>query len=325
MTKTLDIAAIYEPVYADLVRVRSTLKGLSEVQTFPLLNEVLDHMVDLGGKQVRPAITLLASRFHPCAPESPILMAAAVELLHIATLVHDDTIDKATLRRGRPTVSNTWGKDVAVLAGDYVFAKSATLVCDTNNVRVIRGFAETIMALSSGELREYVSTFDAEQTREQYWRRIGDKTASLFATAAESGAVLSGAPEKHVQALREFGRTLGMAFQVFDDLLDFEGDEAVVGKPVGSDIMQGVMTLPTILYREQHPQATVTAAFADRENTAKLQQAIAEVRASSALAESRRIAEDLCNQSRQALRDLPDIPAKRSLLALTDYVVQRDR
>ena len=316
--------SMYDLVKEDLQEVQETLRRTSALDDFEQLSQLLDHVVGFTGKQVRPAITLLASKFYPEDPAPPILMASAIELLHIATLVHDDTIDNAATRRGRPTVSEVWGRDVAVLLGDYTFAKSATYVCDTGNVQVIRLFAETIMALSSGELQEYLAAYDWQQSRDAYLKRIGDKTASLFTTAGETGAALSAAPEKHVAAMHVFGFNLGMAFQVVDDILDFEGTEEVVGKPVGSDLSQGVMTLPAILYADQYPDdGCIKALFADRENGDLLKEAIDRIRGSQAMEMARAVAEGYLDKSREALSALPDHPARRSLLELSEYVVKR--
>ena len=153
------VIPMYEPIKEELLLVRRELESATKVD-FPDLGEMLGHILDGGGKATRPAITILASKFYPHEPRLPILMASAVEMLHIATLIHDDTVDKAEIRRGRPTISSRWDDNVAVLLGDYVFAKSATLVCATQNVRVIRLFSETIMDLSSGELRERFSAYD---------------------------------------------------------------------------------------------------------------------------------------------------------------------
>ena len=322
----VQISAIYEPVQVELLRVEETLRRAGQVDGFSHLVELLDHILDGSGKHIRPVVTLLSAKFQPHDPALPILMGAAVEMLHIATLVHDDTIDKAAVRRGRPTVSNLWGREVAVLLGDYVFAKSATIVCDTGNVRVIRLFAETIMALSAGELCEYMTSYSSEQTREQYWKRIGDKTASLFATAAESGAVLSGASERDVEALRSYGHNLGIAYQIIDDILDFEGSEDVIGKPVGSDLLQGVMTLPAILLAERHPEDNaIKAIFDDRDDLGKLRTAVEMIRSSSIMEEANRVAQSFCQKARDALKGLPDIPARHSLAALTEYVTLREK
>ena len=227
--------SIYKPIREELNLVRSDLVAIAE-EDFPGLAAMLAHALKSIGKGTRPAITILSSKFHDHDPASPRLMACAVELLHIATLVHDDTIDKAAIRRGKPTISNLWGDNAAVLVGDYLFAKSATFVCATENVRVIRLFSETIMYLSRGELQERLGAFDWTTGRDDYYERIRQKTASLFTTAAESGAILSGAPEDTVERFHTFGYCLGMAFQIIDDILDFQGTEKEIGKPVGADL-----------------------------------------------------------------------------------------
>ena len=322
----MQIPPIYESVGDELRQVEETLRNTGRGNGSPLLSELLDYVLDTPGKRLRPAVTLLSFRFHPHDPQLPILMASAVEMLHIATLVHDDTVDEASIRRGRLTVSNRWGKDVAVLLGDYVFATAVALVCDAVNVRVIRLFSETIMALSAGQLREFMSSYNWELTREQYWQRITDKTASLFSAALESGAVLSGAPERDVQALKSYGHNLGMTFQIVDDILDFEGQEEVMGKPIGSDLAQGVMTLPAILLAERYPgENSIKAAFDDRHDSEKLRAAVEMIRGSSIIQDARDIAEGFSLQARESLKDLPDIPARRSLMELTEYVVQRER
>ena len=246
-------ALIYQPVKEDLGRVEERLRNLSDEGT-RLLPELLDHVLQSGGKRVRPAVTLLAAGFHHEGGDLPITMATAVELLHIATLIHDDTVDDSQLRRGKATASGLWGSNVAVLVGDYVFAKSASFVCDTNNMRVIRRFSETLMELSSGELLEYFSSNTWRQSLADYNDRIYRKTASLFRTATESGALLSGAPESTVQALESYGYNVGMAFQIVDDILDIRGKTEEIGKPVTNDLLQGVLTLPTIMLIERYPE-----------------------------------------------------------------------
>ncbi|MBI3744461.1 MAG: polyprenyl synthetase family protein [Chloroflexi bacterium] len=323
---TAGILSIYEPVQAELREVEATLHAVSDDRNFALLGELLEHITSMSGKHVRPAIAILASKFHPCETRPIVLMATAVELLHIATLVHDDTIDHATVRRGKPTVSSVWGRDVALLLGDYVFARSATFACDAGSMRAMRLFAETVMDLSAGELREFSMAYDWKQTRDSYWRRLKEKTASLFATAAEAGAILSGAPEEHIQALQRYGLNLGMAFQVVDDILDFEGSQAIVGKPVGGDLTQGVMTLPAILLAERYPDDDVVkAVFRDRDDPALLRAAVERIRSSGVMADAYRVAKNFADTARLAVETLPDIQARRSLVALTEYVTQRER
>ncbi len=320
------ILSIYEPVKDDLVRAEEHLRQVCQVGDFPLLSQLLDHALKNAGKQVRPALTLLCSKFHPYEHNLPVVMATAIELLHIATLIHDDTVDNSSLRRGKPTISSLFGKDTAVLIGDYVFAKSATVVCDTGNVKVIRRFAETIMALSSGELRERVTAFDWRQTRENYYNRIDDKTASLFSVATESGAILSGVPENVSDAFRAYGHNLGMAFQVIDDILDFQGSEDVVGKPVGSDLLQGVLTLPAIMLAERYPKENpIKMVFEDKDNQPQLKKTVGMIRDSGIIDEAFGVARGFCEKARDSIKDLPQSPARTSLVDLTEYVLERKK
>jgi geranylgeranyl pyrophosphate synthase len=322
----IDLKSIYAPVQESLRLVEETMRQASRVESFPRLAEVLDYVLDWPGKHLRPVVTLLSSQFHPHTPSAAVSMAAAVEMLHIATLVHDDTVDMSDLRRGRATVSSRYGKDVAVLVGDYLFAKSASVACDAGDLRAVQLFAEAVMALSKGELRELVTIGVWDPSRENYSRRIEEKTASLFAAAAEVGAVLSGAPDSDAVRFRAYGYNLGMAFQIIDDILDFKGTEEAVGKPVGNDLSQGVLTLPAILYVEAHPEDPVMhAAFASRKDLDKVRQAVELVRGSRMLDDAACIGDGYCAKAREALAGLPDIPARRSLLALTEYLMLRDR
>ncbi len=318
-------AAIYAPIQAELAMVDDRLRTLAPAE-INHLRPLLDYVAETGGKRVRPAITLLASHPYPHDSEKLVLMASAVELLHLATLIHDDTVDDSPTRRGRATVGNVWGQHVAVLFGDYVFATSATFVCDTDNIRIMRRFSETIMDLASGELIEYFGAFDAKQARELYNDRIYRKTASLFCTAGESGSLLAGAPEDEVQAMRRYGYNIGMAYQVGDDLLDFEGDETDLGKPVGSDLLHGVLTLPTIMLEERYPDdSPVSAFFEDRDNPAKLQCVVDMIHNSSIIRDCEDVVGDYCNRACDELKVLPKGDARRSLHDLAEYVFNRRR
>jgi geranylgeranyl pyrophosphate synthase len=308
-----------------LALVEERLRGLRTASP-PYLEPLLDHVLDSRGKRIRAAITLLASRFYSHDPENPIIMAGAVELLHLATLIHDDTVDNSDLRRGRPTVSNQWGKQMAVLFGDYIFATSATFVCDTENIRVIRRFSETIMELASGEIAEFFDTFNPEQARERYHHRIYRKTASLFRTAGETGAILGGAPEPQIQAMSDYGYNIGMAFQMVDDLLDVQGDAAELGKPVGNDLLQGVLTLPTILLMEKHPQDNpVQELLNDPTADGKLEQALDMINNSGVVGECYAIIGQYCEKAVRCMDTLPECEAKSSLVALPEYIQERSR
>jgi geranylgeranyl pyrophosphate synthase len=213
-----------------------------------------------------------------------------------------------------------------VLFGDYLFATAATYVCDTKNVRVIRRFSETIMELASGELVEFFNTFNLKQARELYHDRIYRKTASLFCTSSETGSVLGGAPEPQVQALRAYGYNIGMAFQMVDDVLDVQGDVAELGKPVGNDLLQGVLTLPSILLMEKYPDDNpVEALFEDRAQDGKLREALDMINNSSIVDDCYAIIQEYCDEAAQSLDILPDCEARRSLLGLSEYIRKRTR
>jgi len=320
------LSAIYEPVKEDLAQVEGRLKAVCEVD-FPLLSQLLDYSLMSGGKRVRPALVLLSGRFYRYNLDRLLPMAAAVEVLHTATLVHDDAIDNSLVRHGRPTVNKEWGEDEAILLGDYMLAKSEELVADTQSLRVAKLFAQTIMTICSGELNQAFNAFNLEQTREQYVQRIAGKTAALIALAVESGAILSQAPQKSVGALREYGHSLGIAFQIVDDILDFSGTEEELGKPVGSDLAQGTLTLPAILLLQRCPgDNPVERLFhhqGDDEENIRL--AIEQVRHSSIISECRQIASDYCARAYRSLDSLPDNASRRSLRQLADYVVERNR
>ena len=319
----MQATSIFDPVQDRLQDVGESLTGMA-ADRFPYLSTLLDHIFATPGKRVRPALTLLASNFHDHDERITHAMATAVELLHIATLIHDDTVDDSDLRRGRATVSNLWGGNAAVLVGDYLFAASATFVCDTVDVRVIKRFAETIMKLSAGELQEMSVSFSPDQSMETYLERIYNKTASLFTTAGESGALLSGASDANVMALKDYSCNLGMAFQIVDDILDFDGTEEEFGKPVGNDLLHGIITLPTLLAMRRHPNSTlISDFFRNREDTGLLQEAISFIRDGSIIEEAYQVAKEYSSKSSEALSTIPANPSRDALEELVGYVTVR--
>ncbi len=327
MAQGLDRRAvtIYSPILKELSLVEERLHGLAST-SFPELDPLLDHALSHGGKMVRPALTLLASKVLPLEPENPVRMATGVELLHLATLIHDDTVDDADTRRGQASVSGRWGKEVAVLLGDYLFATSATLVCDTGNLRVVRRFAETIMELASGELIEYFNAFNPEQELHRYYDRIYRKTASLFRTASETGAVLSSANEEQIKSLSDYGYNIGMAFQVMDDLLDILGEEAELGKPVGNDLRQGVLTLPSIMLMQRYPNNNpIPELFRDPELDGNLVRTIDMINNSSIIPDCFAIIHEYCDEANRVLSELPKGECRESLESLAGYVRERSR
>jgi geranylgeranyl pyrophosphate synthase len=284
----------------------------------------LDYTLKSGGKRIRPALVLLSGKFYHYDPNYLLPMATAVEVLHTATLVHDDVVDNSLVRRGYPTVNKVWGEDKAILLGDYLLAKSQELVAETQNLRVVRLFAQTFMALSGGELNQAFNPFNLEQTRQQYRQRISAKTASLISLATESGAILSQAPEGSVEALKQYGHNLGIAFQIVDDILDFIGTEEEMGKPTGSDLAQGTLTLPAMFLLERYPEDNpVRRLFQNEDRQKNIGLAMELVRNSSIPQECYAVASDYCAKACQNLSLLPDDASRRSLIQLAEYVVKR--
>ncbi len=322
----MELSEIYAPVQEDLINVEDILKSVCRVD-FPHLSELLGHSLKSSGKRIRPILTLLTGKFYDYNLDYLLPMATAVEILHTATLVHDDAIDKSSVRRGRPTVNKLWGEEQAVLLGDYLFAEAGALTASTGNLRAIKLFAETLKTISSGELSQAVNAFNLKQSREQYFQRIAKKTAALFAMATESGAVLSRAPEESIQTLIEYGYNLGIAFQIVDDILDFIGTEKEVGKPVGSDLVQGTFTLPAMFLLQYYPEDnSVIKLFKIKNEPNDVRRAIELVRNSpSIVQECYQVASDYCGKACRNLKLLPDCASRQSLFELADYIIRRKK
>jgi octaprenyl-diphosphate synthase len=252
-------------------------------------------------------------------------MAAGVEMLHTATLVHDDTVDDSAKRRGKPTASKMWGGGTAILAGDYMFSQAAEFVARTGNLRVIRLFARTLMTLCKGELDQIFSSFNHNQSRQSYFKRISNKTSSLFSTATESAGILSEAPEKAIQAMRSYGHDLGMAFQIVDDILDFTADEEKLGKPVASDLAQGTLTLPAILLNERYPkESPIAGLFRGEERQRSLELALEMIHDSDIIPECYSVARGFASEACQAAEAFPESSSRKALLRIADHVVSRE-
>jgi geranylgeranyl pyrophosphate synthase len=321
----LELNAISKPIQEELVSVDDLLRSVSKVD-FSYLSELLDYSLRSTGKRIRPILTLLSGKFYDYNLDYLLPMAAAVEIMHTATLVHDDAIDKSQVRRGRPTVYKLWGDETAVLLGDYLFAEAGALTAATHNLRAIELFAETLKAISEGELNQGFDAFNLEQGRSRYFQRVSGKTASMFSMASETGAILSQAPEKSIQILIEYGQNLGIAFQIVDDILDFVATEEELGKPVGSDLAQGTLTLPSILLMEHYPENNpVKRLFESRDEPDNIKQAIELVRNSSIVEECYQVASDYCAKACRNLKLLPDSASHQSLVGLADYIVSRRR
>jgi geranylgeranyl pyrophosphate synthase len=319
----LELSRIYAPVNSDLLKVEDSIKSTSHVN-FQWLAELLDHSLGTGGKRIRPALTLLSGQLYVYEPDILLHMATSIEMMHTATLIHDDAIDKSDMRRGRPTIYKLWGSDSAILLGDYLFALAGVEVSNTLCIRTINLFSKTLMTISSGELNQAKNAYNIHQSREDYFQRIFGKTASLFCLSTESGGILGQAPENAIASLNNYGKYLGLAFQIVDDILDFIGTEAELGKPAGSDLAQGTLTLPAMLLNEKYPgDNPVLRLFQDRHRIENIQVAINQVKDSTIVDECYRIAKDYCQKASRYLDGLPIKPSRQSLLELADFVVER--
>ena len=321
----MQLNEIYESIKNDMVEVEEGLRGIG-ISDSPWLNELLAYALQGGGKRLRPALAILCAKFYDYNLPRLLPLTMAVELMHLATLVHDDTIDNSSVRWGRPTINKLWGMEKAVLLGDYLFAKSGELTASTENLRVIKLLPQTLMIITNGELAQAASAFKIKQAREHYLFRISCKTAALFVMATESGAVLSGAPEKSIRILHDYGHNLGIAFQIVDDILDFIGTEKEVGKPVGSDLLQGTLTLPAMLLVERYPKDNpVKRLFAGGDRKGNIKQAIEMVRNSNIIQECFDIATDYQKKACKDLKKLPEAKERELLMNLADYIVTRRR
>jgi len=300
------------------------MRGSLDVE-HPTLAELLTYVIDHGGKRVRPALVIMASHFYPVPDKDKVIQAAAaIELLHTASLVHDDLVDNSLMRRGSPTLNTHWGGGTTVLVGDYLLARSAWLASGTRNLRLIEAFSDALVVIVDGELRE---VFKAAPlfSRDDYYRRIYSKTASLFAVSALAGVMLSDAPDAHVEALRNYGKDIGMAFQIVDDILDFTGKEGTVGKTLGNDLRQNVVTLPLICWHEANPADDRIERIIKRDGEREplLQAVVADVAASPAIETAYAEARAYIDKAKALLDSLPDSPSKSLLRELADFFVER--
>lgn len=322
---------IMEPLtttFFDLVRdrmpaVEAAMRKSSSDHN-PHLAEVVDQLIASGGKRVRPALVLLSGEMLEAPRDRTVTLAAAIEMLHTATLVHDDLIDGASLRRGTPTVNSQWPAGATVLTGDYVFARAASLAARTRSLEVMECFADTLMTIVNGEINQLFQT-DRAATRRDYLARIYAKTGSLFELACRGPGLLANCSPEELRVISHFGYQVGMAFQIVDDILDFTGDQERVGKPVASDLRQGLVTLPTLIYLETASDTVDLKAWLDGAGLPEgnLEAIIARIRNSRAIEASLAEAGELIDQAVASLETFPDSSSRQGLRDLARYVVRR--
>jgi geranylgeranyl pyrophosphate synthase len=277
----------------------------------PDLRSALEHILSAGGKRIRPTLGLLVGNMLGAPEEKLITLGASVELLHTATLVHDDLIDGALLRRGIPTLNARWSPAATVLTGDFLFARAAKLAAETDYLPLMKLFADTLATIVNGELTQMFSARGVIK-RDNYYQRIYAKTASLFEMAA-------------LAAMKVFGYEVGMAFQIVDDILDFTGEQSAVGKPIGSDLLNGLVTLPAIHFAEAHPKDEDVLSLPEGgwKDTERVQRLVDNIRQSEAVQQAMDEARQAVSRALTSLNEAPVSPEKEALENLAKFIVDR--
>ncbi len=311
------------PVQETIKLVEERMRSQAS-ESHPDTRAALEHLLASGGKRVRPTVVLLVGNMLGAGQDRLVTLGAAVELLHTATLVHDDLIDGSLLRRGMPTLNARWSPAATVLTGDFLFARAAKLAAETDHLPLMKLFADTLATIVNGELNQ-MFTSRGLISRENYYDRINAKTASLFEMSARAAAMVSPVEEPVVEALRCFGYETGMAFQIVDDILDFTGNQTAVGKPLGSDLLQGLVTLPAIYYAESNPDDPDVQVLAEGgwSNQERMSRLVDSVRDSQAIQQSMREAETFIVRARDQLEPLPASAEKTALDDLARYIIDR--
>ena len=322
------LAQMFEPIRDDLKQVEREFarQVQSQVELIPTIG---NYIQDGGGKRIRPAVLLMAARMAGYSGEAAVLYASVIEFIHTATLVHDDIIDESELRRGREAVHTRWGNHVTVLFGDFLYLKSMSLALSQDRLEIVRLLCDVTLRIVEGEIYQLTKNGNVDLTEEEHFDILHRKTAYLFAGSAKIGGMLGSTTREQQDALWEYGMNIGMAFQIADDVLDFTGDEVVLGKPVGGDLREGKVTLPVIhlLSRgDAHASTLIRKVVAERNVTIEEWREIRGLLAQSRSTEyARRIAADYIDRAKKALYAFPSSDARDALMYLPDYVISRDR
>ena len=320
----LDLKALLAPIAEDLQRVDAIIRErlASEVA---LINQVGAHIVSAGGKRLRPALVLLSARALGCKSAEPPLLAAVIEFIHTATLLHDDVVDHADRRRGLKTANAVWGNPGAVLSGDFLYSRSFQMMVDAGRMPVMRVLADTTNAIAEGEVLQLMNCGDPDVSEARYLRVIELKTARLFQAAAQLGAIAAGQDDRVQQQMACYGHELGMAFQIEDDLLDYRASPEESGKNLGTDLAEGKPTLPLIhaLKNGSKAQAELIREALREGRIERLKDVLAAVESTGGLTYSSALAARHGDAAISALGDLPDSPHKDALIGIARFAVQR--
>ena len=316
--------SLLDPIAAELQEFERRLHTTVAGDLGPLA-EAMEHIVNAGGKRLRPALVILSARLGDPEPDHVYALAMGIEFIHTATLVHDDLIDDAATRRGLATIHAILGVNPAIIVGDYYFAKGANLTSSIGIPVIDEVVSSTVMTICMGELLQLTSKRDYEQSIENYYRKIERKTATLLSCSTYCGGIVGGLDEAQREPLRRYGHLLGMAFQIADDVLDYTATEAEVGKPVGSDLKQGTVTLPFMYaLRDPHAGPRLRQVLGrDPLGDPDFAEVVHLVRHSAGIAQAERHAHEFAERAKQELGAFASGHTRRTLEALCDYVVER--
>jgi len=322
------LAQLFEPIRDDLRGVEREFARHVQSQV-ALIPTIGNYIQDGGGKRIRPAVLLMAARMAGYTGERAVLYASVLEFIHTATLVHDDIIDEAELRRGRDAVHTRWGNHITVLFGDFLYLKSMSLALTQDNLEIIRLLCDVTLRIVEGEIYQLTKNGSVDLTEEEHFDIVKRKTAYLFAGCARIGGMLGPTTREQQEALWDYGLNIGMAFQVVDDLLDFTGEPGALGKPVGGDLREGKMTLPVIHLRERGDaramallRKVVTSRDVSLDEWLEIRTMLAQCRS---IDYAQRVALDYVERAKKTLYAFPPSEARDALMYLPDYVVSRDR
>jgi geranylgeranyl pyrophosphate synthase len=320
----LSTTTFFTSVQDQLQFVEQRIRSQAGEEHHPDLRSALEHLLAAGGKRIRPTLGLLVGNMLGAPEDKLITLGASVELLHTATLVHDDLIDGALLRRGMPTLNARWSPAATVLTGDFLFARAAKLAAETDYLPLMKHFADTLATIVNGELTQMFSARGVID-RDNYYQRIYAKTGSLFEMAALAASMLATEDEQVRGSMKTFGYEVGMAFQIVDDILDFTGEQSAVGKPIGSDLLNGLVTLPAIYYAEANPHDDDVRSLPEGgwKDTDRVQRLVDGIRQSEAIRQSMEEARQSVDRAISALEDSPESPEKEALENLARFIVDR--
>ncbi|RYG87776.1 MAG: octaprenyl diphosphate synthase [Alphaproteobacteria bacterium] len=316
---------IAQSIATDMEAVNTVIRQRlhSEVS---LVNQIAEYIISAGGKRIRPVLVLLLANAYGYKGTDHHELAAVVEFIHTATLLHDDVVDESSMRRGRQTANALFGNAASVLVGDFLYSRSFQMMVGLDNMRVMRILSDATNVIAEGEVLQLLNMHDPDVTHESYLKVIRSKTAKLFEAAAELGALVGGAGDAQIAAAGEYGRSLGTAFQLIDDVLDYAGDAAEIGKNLGDDLREGKPTLPLIWLMENGTpeQRQLVRNCIEHGDEEQFEAVLAAVSSSGALDYTRKQAEQAARRAAEAIADLPDSTYKTSLLQLCSFAVDRN-